>query len=443
VSNYVYMGATPAGLSIPVSAFRPGAFSKPIPLQNLGRMRFTAKDFTKAEQTQGRAYLAQQWVVQEQVVRNMRLRFAKPTASKNPDGKVSVPVTTFWSDWNAQTARAIQPVASAIRSLELLPRALREKMVTRPLDALLDIFNPLFDRVAAPCRRTMQQHLRGGRRVEWFGRYIDIRIEQPLIDNAADESTKTLLRKLRTIQAFIVCFLKKPVEFAGECLKEGIDIVGDVAGAVGQAVGNAVEAIGKAAQDAGKAVGDVAKKAADEAGKAVAGVASFFGNAFGLSGLGEAATGISGAVAAAITTIAGVITENVIIAIIGAIVTVIGAVIGAAAYVAVSFRQQESVEKAIEAGASAEMITENADGSKSVTRVGQASVQLPPGAAPPEALADDEVGPAGAPPPPDPETLRAESAAGAEPVEPAASSSSFVVPVAVAAGVALLLLARR
>lgn len=73
------------------------------------------------------------------------------------------------------------------------------------------------------------------------------------------------------MQAFIVCFLKKPLEFAGECLKEGIDIVGHVAGAVGQAVGGAVEAVGKAA----KAVGDVVKKAADEAAKAAAGVASF------------------------------------------------------------------------------------------------------------------------------------------------------------------------
>lgn len=439
MSHYVYMGATP-NLSIPVAAFRPEAFSRAVPFQNLERMRFTASNFTKSEQTQGRAYLAQQWVTQEQVFRNMRLRFDKPAALKKPNGKVSVPVTTFWSDWNRQTARAVQPVAAAIRSLDLLPRDLREKMVTRPLDALLDIFNPLFDRVAAPCRRTMRQHLRGGRRVEWFGRYIDIRIEQPLIDNAADESTKTLLRKLRTIQAFIVCFLKKPVEFAGECLKEGVDIVGDVAGAVGKAVGSAVETIGRAAQEAGRAAGDVAKKAADEAGKAAAGVASFFGNAFGLSGLGEVATAISGAIAAAITTIAGVVTEGVLITIISTIGGAILAAIGATAYVAVSFRQQESVEKAIEAGVSAEMVTENVDGSKSVNRVGQPPAPLTPGAAPPEALADNEIGPAGAPPPPDPETLRAEGVAAGE---TPASSGFPVVPVAIAAGIALLLLARR
>lgn len=425
MSNYVYMGATPFAPSIPTSAFKPGGFSRALPLQNLGKMRFTASDFTKAELTQGRGYLSQQWIAQKQLVRDMRLQFAKPTVTKKPDGKVSVPVTSFLSDWNQQASRAIQPVAAAIRALDMMPRDLREKMISRPLDALLDIFNPIFDRVAAPCRRTMQRHLNGGRRVEWFGRYIDIRIEQPLIDNSVDISTKTFLKKIRTMQAFIVCFLKKPLEFAGECLKEGIDIVTDVAGAVGQAVGGAVEAIGKAS----KAVSDAAKKAADEAAKAVAGVASFFGNAFGLSGgLGEPATAISAAIASAITVIAGVITENVLIAIIGAIGAAIATAIGAAAYVAVNARQQETLDKAIEAGVPAESTTVAPDGSTATTRVGDREPL-------PESLADNEVGPPGAPPV-DADTRRAESAS--------SSSGGFpVVPVALAAGVALLLLSRR
>ena len=425
MSNYVYMGATPLALSIPTSAFKPGGFSRALPLQNLGKMRFTASDFTKAELVQGRGYLSQQWIAQNQIVRNMRLQFAKPTVTKKPDGKVSVPVTSFMSDWNRQASRAIQPVAAAIRALDVMPRDLREKMIARPLDALLDIFDPIFDRVAAPCRRTMQRHLNGGRRVEWFGQYIDIRIEQPLIDNSVDVSTKSFLKKIRTMQAFIVCFLKKPLEFAGECLKEGIDIVGDVAGAVGQAVGNAAETIGKAT----KAVSDAAKKAADEAAKAVAGVASFFGNAFGLSGgLGEPASAISAAIASAITAIAGVITENVILAIIGAIGAAIATAIGAAAYVAVNARQQDTLDKAIEKGVPAESTTVAPDGSTATTRVGDREPL-------PESLADNEVGPPGAPPV-DADTRRAESAS--------SSSGGFpVVPVALAAGLALLLLSRR
>lgn len=144
-------------------------------------------------------------------------------------------------------------------------------------------------------------------------------------------------------------------------------------------------------------------------------------------GLGEPVSAISGAIASAITAIAGVITENVILAIIGAIGAAIAAAIGAAAYIIVNARQQDTLDKAIEEGVTAESSTVAPDGSIATTRVG--------GAALPESLADKEVGPPGSPPV-DADTRRAESAS--------SSSGGFpVVPVALAAGVALLLLSRR
>lgn len=439
MSNYVYMGATPFALSIPTSAFKPGGFSRVLPLQNLAKMRFTASDFTKSEQVQGHAYLTQQWVEQAFAARRAGVQIKTPVAVKLPNGKVSVPVGSLWSDWNQEGAKALRPVAGAIRSFTLLPVALREKLLTRPLDALLDLFNPLFARLAAPCRRTMQQHLRGGRRVEWFGKYLDIRIDQPAIDNKLDASTKNLLRKLRTIQAFIICFIKKPLEFAGECLKEGIDIVSDVAGAVGGAVGGAVESIGNAAKAVGEAVGDVAKRAAEEASKAVAGVASFFGSLTGLSGLGDGGLGdgglisgpAAGGAAAGTTTICGVVIENSLI------LGVIGAIVAAATTLGVVAIQTSSQERLANAAFDKDQpvsITSKApDGTTSTFTSGQPPTQVDPRAAAPEALADDEVGPPGAPRV-DAGTLRAESA----------SSGGFpVVPVALAAGVALLLLSRR
>lgn len=402
-------------------------------------MRLSGRDFSTRQLSEGKQYLAQQWVDQAQALNDLDVRFKVPPATKTASGKASVQLTTsFWTDWNREAARAFRPVSTALRSLEIIPRDLREKLVTRPLDALLDVFDPLFDRVAAPCRRTMNKYLRGGRRVEWFGKYIDIRISQPRIDDKCDVSTKNLLKKLRTIQAFIVCFLKKPLEFAGECIKEGIDIVGDVAGQVGAAVGEAVENIGKAAQAAGKAVGDVVDKAVKEAEKAAAGVASFFGGLVGLSGysdggLGEPFTIIAGAVAGAITTIAGVITEAVILAVIAGIVTIVTALIVVGIQTGA---QERMIKDAVAAGGSAEALIQLPDGTVTKISANAAPVIVPSSAQPPEALADDEIGPAGAPPPPDKETLREEGKSeGAEEFP--------LIPVALAAGVALLLLSRR
>lgn len=388
--------------------------------------RLTAKDFSKKELVDGKLYLAQQWVEQAKVVRDMDLKFKKPVAMKTRDGKASVQLTTsFWSDWNGEAAKAFRPVAPAIRAAKIIPADLRAKLLTRPLDALIDIFNPLFDRVAAPCTRTMNAHLKGGRRVEWFGKYIDIRISQPSIDNKLDASTKNLMRKLRIMQAFIVCFLKKPLEFAGECLKEGVDIVTDVVSSVSDAVGGAVESIAKGASD-------TAKRASDEAAKAAAGVASFFGGLVGLGGygLGEAATGISGAIAAAITTIAGVVTENVLLALIGGI---LGTITTLGVVAMQTGAQEKATQQAIDKGIPVETVVESPDGTKTRITAGAPPTTIAPGQAPAEALADDELGPAGAPPPPSKAELQAEGAEGGFPI----------VPAALVAGVALFLFLRR
>ena len=397
---------------------------------------------TKREEVEGSRYLAQQWVEQSDAAAKANVKFAKPRATKTRDGKASVQITSVLTEWNREAAKALRPVAPAIRGLDLLSRSMREKLINRPIDALLDLFNPLFSTLAVPCKRTMDLHLKGGRRVEWFGQYLDIRISQPTIDIRLDVSTRNFVKKLRTIQAFIICFLKKPLEFTGECLKAGIDLATNVAKSVGKAVDSAVMSIGKAAQDAGAAVGDLAAKAADEAGKAAAGVASLVGGFLGFGsydqeyeGLGDGGAA-SGPSVAGTTLICGVAIENSLI--LGVLASITGTV------VALFKIQTDKEVQLAQIKAGGKYTKTEPDGT--VTSFGPGEPPKP--VAPvPEALSDLERGPPGAPPPPDVRTLQLESKAkGSEDGDAgdAGDKGGFpVLPVALAVGVVAFLMLRK
>ena len=422
MSHYVYASSSPAmgALALGDSTF--------FGLSGPARGRAP----TKREEVEGSRYLAQQWVEQSDAAAKANVKFVKPRVTKTRDGKASVQITSVLTDWNREAAKAMRPVAPAILGLDLLSRSMREKLINRPIDALLDLFDPLFSTLAVPCKRTMDLHLKGGRRVEWFGQYLDIRINQPAIDNRLDVSTRNFVKKLRTIQAFIICFLKKPLEFTGECLKVGIDLATNVAKSVGKAVDSAVRSIGKAAQDAGAAVGDLAAKAADEAGKAAAGVAAFVGGIFGLGayaqehgGLGDGGAA-SGPAVAGTTIICGVAIENSLI--LGILGTITGAVVTTVGL----FMDKEVQLAQIKAGG--KYTKTNPDGTVVSFEGGK---QPTPGAPVPEALSDLERGPPGAPPPPDVKTLQLESKA-------KGSKGGFpVLPVALAVGVVAFLMLRK
>lgn len=396
---------------------------------------------------EGRKYLAQQWVEQAAIAERDPVKFAKPKVEKTSKGKASVKISSFWSDWNKAAARGIRPVAQALRGLDVLPRNLRDKLINRPLDALIEMFDPVFNTLATPCTRTMNLHLKGGRRVEWFGRYIDIRISQPTFDRKLDKSTKTFLKKMRTIQAFIICFIKKPLEFSGECLKAGLDLAKGVVKAVGKAVDSAVMSIGAATQAVGKAVGDLAQQAADEAGKAMAGAASFVGGLFGLGayadeheGLGDGGL-ISLPAITGTTLIAGVAIENTLI--FGVISAIVTAVAGTATTLGVTAMQtgaqKDVAMAAIKAGQSTEFTQKMPDGTAFSFKSGSPPVPVSSSSVV-DALSDMERGPPTAPPPPDVRTLQAESAKTADDDD---DDGFPVLPVALAAGVVALLLLKR
>lgn len=370
MSNYVYMGATPLNFSIPTTAFKPGAFS--------------AKQLKE-----GRSYLTSQWRQSGIASIKQGAVFAQPKAVKKADGKVSVPITNFWSDWNREAAKTLRPVMSVLRNLDLPSFIDKRKLADRPLDFVLDVFDPVLDRFEAACNRTQKKHIPRGV-VKWFGNNIDIRIDQPG-DDRMDASTRNFMKTMRIIQSFILLFFNKPIELAAECLKEGVDLAGDVARDIGKAVDKTVKQVEKSV-----------KKAGEEAEKAAAGVVDWLKGAAKSVGLGELATAGAGAGAAATTAAGGISIEVVIASVISSVTTALIAAIP-----------------------------------EIITSVSQAAAEK----GLPESDFSRE---------PSPDELRAVDAGAVEKREKddraavTPSSGGFpVLPVALAAGVALLLLTRR
>ena len=204
--------------------------------------------FSPKQLQEGRSYMTSQW--RQMGVAASKTSFKPATAVKQADGKVAVPISNFWSDWNKEAAKALRPVMRVLRNLELPKFIDKRKLETRPLDFVLDIFDPVLNRIEAACVRTQQKHVPRGR-VQWFGKTIDIRIDQPG-DDRMDVSTRNLVRTLRTIQSFILLFFTKPLELAGECLKEGFDVAGDTMRDVSNAVDKTLKEAGKAAETVAK-----------------------------------------------------------------------------------------------------------------------------------------------------------------------------------------------
>lgn len=157
-------------------------------------------------------------------------------------------VSSPWADINRQAAQMLRPVlvpmADALRVAKA-PADVRAKLVSRPLDALLDIFDPVEDAVGRAVDRVIA---RKGATQNFFGKRVNIARRQPA-DARADASTQNLIRSFRTIRAFIVLFWTQPLELAQELLREGIDITQEVAKQAATAAKTAATAASRAAQN--------------------------------------------------------------------------------------------------------------------------------------------------------------------------------------------------
>lgn len=219
------------------------------------------------------------------------VRFSKPSRATVTNGKVDVPVTSFWTTWNQSAAQIVQPFAVVIDALPI-PSGDRAKMKSRPLDALLDIFDPIEDAIGRAVDKVLAQK---GNTQNFFGKNMNLKRVQS-VDSKADASTRNMMKTLRTIQAFYVLMFTQPIEFAGALLSEGVNVVGGIAQA-------AADVAGEIAKRAGEGAAEVL----ETAGEVASAVVSFFGLG-SVHGLGTAAVddaAVAGA-AAATTAAAGV-----------------------------------------------------------------------------------------------------------------------------------------
>lgn len=298
--------------------------------------RFTIPtQFSAARLAKGKNYLFQQNTILGDFVKN-NLRRTPTTAKIVSGNKVKADVTSPWAQWNANGAAMLAPVKNVILNIPVLPKPFLEKIVSRPLDALIDLLDPILNRLEKAEKRVLDKHLNGGRHVEFFGKYYDLRLSQE-IDSYMDASTLNITKTLRVIGNFFVLWWKKPLELIAECFAEGVDLAKDVAKNVGEAVTTTLISTGKAVSDA-----------VEEGVDAAAGVAS---TVMGWLGLGI--TGVDDAAAAggasATATVAAPSVGQILL-------SVLGSVVGSVATVVVAMettKQEQEKTKQAEAAAAA------------------------------------------------------------------------------------------
>lgn len=222
---------------------------------------------------------------------------------------------TAWSSANKTASRILSPLRGPIQAaLDAagVPKTESAKIVSAPLDFLLDLFDPIENAVGRAVDRVMAKK---GATQTFFGTKINLTRVQA-VDRKADASVQNLLRSLRTIQAFIVLLWTQPLELAGSMLQEGLDIASTVAQNVTKAGGDAAAAVSKAAGDVVKNVSNTVSAAGDA-------VKDFFGFD-GLGDLGEPVTVATTAAATGLAATAGAALETAIAAVITSIVTALG-----------------------------------------------------------------------------------------------------------------------
>jgi hypothetical protein len=225
----------------------------------------------------------------------LRRSAKKPVLTKarvtvSSSGKVTVPTSSFWSDWNRQTASSLAPILGAFTALPL-PTAIKTKFRTRPLDALLDLFDPVEDAVGRAVDRVIAKK---GFKQNYFGETRDVRRVHP-IDKRADNATQNLMRRLRTMDSFIVLIWTQPVDLAAEMAREGINIVANVAKNVTNAAEDAFTALKRA---------------------------------FGVGGLGDGGVVTAPTAAGAVTTLAASLGVVLDVALVEAIFTIVSMITG-------------------------------------------------------------------------------------------------------------------
>lgn len=240
-------------------------------------------------------------------VSKQKFSLKKPTTVKRSDGKVKVETNSFWSDWNKTASVLTKPLAGPLKAAGISASRVQE-ITERPLDAFLDVFDPVEDRIGAAVDRVMAKK---GYTQNYFGKNINLRRVQG-VDRKGDKSTRNFMKRLRTVQAFIVLMFTQPGQLAIEMAFEGFDLVGDIAKAVGNMIKSAGEAAGEAAGNVAKGVENGVKSVVSFFVGGV-GLGHYSGNYSGYyTGIGEPVEIAAGAGVAGETAAYGITIEEVL-----------------------------------------------------------------------------------------------------------------------------------
>lgn len=201
---------------------------------------------------------------------------------------------------NGVGAQALSPLAPIIKALPGVPVSIKNKIVSRPIDALIDILDPIEAALIRVTKRINKSTGKMTRKV--FFSEVDMRQVDdwaPSVRSKLDGSLKNLLRRLLSLNHFIALFWDEPLLLAAEMYAEGYDIADGMTKSLAKKFGlseqqaKGVVALMHSAvpiksthvlqmAKAGTAAWGAAERAAKDAQKTAQGAASAVANFFGL-----------------------------------------------------------------------------------------------------------------------------------------------------------------
>ncbi len=131
------------------------------------------------------------------------------------------------STLNIEAAKMLAPLRGVINALPMTS-AQKNKLIGDPLDFLFDIFDPIEDIYGRAVDKVIAQKGASQRPFWLLGGSVNIR-RVLNSDAKLDPTTRNIVKRLRTMNAFITLMYTQPLEIIGAMLSEGIDIAGAVA----------------------------------------------------------------------------------------------------------------------------------------------------------------------------------------------------------------------
>ena len=137
------------------------------------------------------------------VIAQGRVQSSIPAKASSTDSHgYGVPLQV-WNKWNSDWAKVIAPAAPVVRASHILSASQQDLLLTRPLDFLMQVFDPIENIVAQAVKDYSSRFRVTSARMPFTNRLVDLRRELPG-DEKYDAATLRFVKRLRTIAACMV-----------------------------------------------------------------------------------------------------------------------------------------------------------------------------------------------------------------------------------------------